>query len=87
MYAYFYSLHVSGSHLLIIRRIIVSMRHLVFVTLCRWPSGMQVYQTAIYTECVKLVIYNDRTKMRGQQNKSPQVKSDLYWNTVYALNC
>jgi len=22
--------------------LIVSMRHLVYVTLCRWPSGMQV---------------------------------------------
>ena len=41
MYAYLYSLHVSGSHVPIIRRIIVSMRHLVYVTLCRWPSGMQ----------------------------------------------
>jgi len=35
MYVYFYSLHVSGSH--------VST-----VTLCRWPSG--IYQTVIYTE-------------------------------------
>ena len=40
MYIYFYSLHVSGSHMPIIRRIIVSTRHL-YVTLCRWPSGMQ----------------------------------------------
>ena len=32
MYNYFYSLHVSGSHVPIIRRIIVSMRHLVYVT-------------------------------------------------------
>ena len=35
MYVYFYSLHVSGSHVPIIRRIIVSMRHLVYVTVCR----------------------------------------------------
>jgi len=35
----------------------VSMRHLVYVTLCRWPSGMQIgisfqpaYRTFIYTE-------------------------------------
>jgi hypothetical protein len=35
MYVYLYSLHVSGSHLPIIRRIIVSMRHLGYVTLCR----------------------------------------------------
>jgi len=35
MYVYLYSLHVSGSHVPIIRRIIVSMRYLVYVTLCR----------------------------------------------------
>ena len=35
MYVYFYSLHVSTSHVAIIRRIIVSMRHLVYVTLRR----------------------------------------------------
>jgi len=34
MYVCFYSLHVSGSHVPITRRIIVSMRHLVYVTLC-----------------------------------------------------
>jgi len=32
MYVYFYSLHVSGSHVPVIRRIIVSMQHLVYVT-------------------------------------------------------
>jgi len=32
MYVYFYSVHVSGSHVHIIRRIIVSMRPLVYVT-------------------------------------------------------
>ena len=42
MYVYFHSLHVSGSHVPIIRSIIISVRHLVYVTLCRWPSGMQV---------------------------------------------
>jgi len=40
MYVYFYYLHVSGSYVSIIRRITVSMRHLVYVTLCIWPSGM-----------------------------------------------
>ena len=39
LYVNFYSLHVSGSHVPIIRRIIVSMRHLVYVTLCRCESG------------------------------------------------
>ena len=34
-YVYLYSLRVSGSHVPIMRRIIVSMRHLVYVTLCR----------------------------------------------------
>jgi len=41
-YVYFCSLHVLGSHVPIIRRIVVSTRHLVYATLCRWPSGMQV---------------------------------------------
>ena len=40
VYIYFCSLHVSGSHVPIIRRIIVSMRHLVYSTLRRWPSGI-----------------------------------------------
>ena len=37
-------------------KLIVSMRHLVYVTLCRWPSGMQVrtelmsFQTVFYKE-------------------------------------
>ena len=35
VYVYFCSLHVSDSHVLIIRRIIVLIRHLVYVTLCR----------------------------------------------------
>jgi len=39
--------------------LIVSIRHLVYVTLCRWPSGMQVwvelppkpvYQTVTYIQ-------------------------------------
>ena len=33
LYVYFYYLHVSGSHVPIIRRIIVSVRQLVYVTL------------------------------------------------------
>ena len=43
MYAYFYPLHVSGSHVPIIRRIVASMRHLVYVV-CRLhtrPSSTQ----------------------------------------------
>jgi len=35
LHVYFYYLHVSGSHVPIVIRIIVSMRHLVYVTLCR----------------------------------------------------
>jgi len=46
-YVYFYSLHVSGSHVPIVRRIIVSVRHLVYVTLCVWYAGVYApaYQT------------------------------------------
>ena len=33
IYIYFYSLHVSGNHVPIISRNIVSMQHLVYVTL------------------------------------------------------
>ena len=35
IYVYFYSLHVSDSYVFIFSRIIVSIRHLVYVTLCR----------------------------------------------------
>jgi len=35
MCVYFYSLHLSGSHVPIIRRIIVRVRHLIYVTPCR----------------------------------------------------
>ena len=48
MYIYFYSLHVSDSRVPIIRRIIVSIRHLFYVTLCRGPSGMQEHMLLIY---------------------------------------
>ena len=50
LYVYFYSLHVSGSHVPIVRRIIASMRHLVYVTV--WYAGAyaSAYQTVIYTE-------------------------------------
>jgi len=51
MVVYLYSLHVSGSHVPIIRRIIVSMRHLVYVSLFRRPSGMQEH---IFYVCLSL---------------------------------
>jgi len=103
MYVYFYSLHVSGSHVPIIRRInciktasgichsvqmtvwcagldeaafscmfisilymfraamcpssgelIVSKRHLVYVTLCRWPFGVQVWMRLLFHVCLFL---------------------------------
>jgi len=47
MYVYFYSLHVSGSHVSIVRRIIVSIRHLLYVALCRSSSGMQEHIRSI----------------------------------------
>jgi len=67
MYVYFCSLHVSGSHVPIIRRIVVSIRHLVYATLCRWPPGMQVRLrieiNILEKLCVKLVIHKDRLSM------------------------
>jgi len=51
MYVYFYSLHGSGSHVPIIRRIIVSMLHLVYVTLSRWPFGMQEHMLLHTRRC------------------------------------
>jgi len=43
IHVYFYSLHVSGSHVPIIRKIIVSMRRTVYV----WYAGASApaYQT------------------------------------------
>jgi len=45
MYVYFYYLHVLGSHVPVIRRIIISMWHLVYVTPGRWQSGMHTRQS------------------------------------------
>jgi hypothetical protein len=42
MYVYFNSLHVSGSQMLIIRRSNCINTNLVYVTLYRWPFGVQV---------------------------------------------
>jgi len=47
MYVYLYSLHVSGSHVPIIRRIIVSMRHLVYVSLCYFPHRPKLLRTEV----------------------------------------
>jgi len=56
MYVYFYSLHVSGSHVPIIRRI-VSVRHLVYVTVFRWPFGVQVWMRVSSKPAHQTVIY------------------------------
>jgi len=53
MFVYFYYLHVSGSRVPIIRRINVSMRHLVYVNVLMtvWYAGAYApaYQTVINT--------------------------------------
>jgi len=46
MYVYFYSLHVLGSHVPIIRRITVSMRHLVYVTTSRSSTQSDINQVS-----------------------------------------
>jgi len=61
MNVYFYSLHPSGSHVPIIMRIIVLMRHLVCVTLCRWPSGMQVNLRAAMCQSSGELLYQRDT--------------------------
>ena len=68
-YVYFYSLHFSGSQVPIIRRIIVSMRNLVYVTMCRWPSGMKEHMllhTRLYARsyAIQTVIYTEWHKPR-----------------------
>ena len=73
MYVYFYSLRVSGSHVPIIRRIIASMRHLVYVTPCRWPSGKQVnlLKAGCRLTCLKqvnLLTRRPSTRAHGQPN-------------------
>jgi len=49
IYVYFYSLHVSGSMCPSSGEIIVSIRHLVYVTLYRLPFGVQVWMSLIQT--------------------------------------
>jgi len=49
VYAYFYSLHVSDSYVSIIRRINCIHTTSGNVTLCRWPSGMQVWKILFQT--------------------------------------
>ena len=57
--------------------LIVSIWHLVYVILCRWPFGVQVWmrlmsriEINIHGKdfCVKLVIYKDYTEMHEQEN-------------------
>jgi len=60
------------------------IRHLVYVTLCKWRSNEHTRPPPTYREleyiytkkelCVKLVIYKNRTEMHGQQN----IKSGLW---------
>ena len=47
MYVYFCSLHVSGSHVPIIRRI-NCIKNLVYVTVYRWPFGVQVWMSVYF---------------------------------------
>jgi len=48
--------------------LVVSVRHLVYVTLCRWPSGMQVGTTCIPDGHLHRVTY---TRCRIDTNNSP----------------
>jgi hypothetical protein len=49
MYVYFYSLHVSGSHVPIIRRINCINISGICHSVLRWPFGLQVWMRLIQT--------------------------------------
>ena len=88
MYVYFYSLCVSGSHVPIIRRIIVSMRHLVYVTMCRWPSGMQEHmllhtrRSSKYTwNILRQVGYLQGSYQDGRSTKN-KIRANTFKNRI-----
>ena len=55
---HFYSLHVSGSHVPIIRRIVASIRHLVYVSLCRWAPGKQEHMLLHTSHLHRLFLFS-----------------------------
>jgi hypothetical protein len=72
VYVYLNSLHVSSTPVLIIRRIVL-IRHLVYVTVCRWPSGVQVWtdghvHRVTYTRCRINTIDSPDDGHRGARN-------------------
>ena len=75
MYVYFFSLHVSSSHVPITRRIIVSMRHMVCVTLCRLRSGMQKH----------MLLHTRRSSTQSDINHVPYWYSNLYKHFLLIL--
>ena len=68
MYVYFCSLYISGNQVLIIRRINVSMRHLVYVTMCKWPSRMQEHML-LHTR--RSSTHSDINQVSNWYNNSP----------------
>jgi hypothetical protein len=79
MYVYFYSLHVSGSHVPIIRRI-VSIRHLVYATLYRWLFGVHTctpnghlysmtYTNVVLIQLILLMMAHGHPKHVENRNK------------------
>jgi len=89
MYVYFYSLHFSGSHVSIIRRNTVSMQHLVYVTLCRWLSGLQVNlhtrRSSTFLVCRLICIVDghlqsDINQILHWNNNSPDDGNMAAWN-------
>ena len=65
MNVYFYYVHVSGSHVPIIRRI-VSTRHLVYVNLYIWPFSVQVWMRVTYTRCIDTINSSDDGHMAAR---------------------
>ena len=86
VYIYFCSLHVSGSHVPIIRRIIVSMRHLVYIALCRWPSGMQEHMLQLDAQ---FFVYIYFCSLHVSGSHVPIIRRIIVsmWHLVYVTQC
>jgi len=70
MYVYFNSLHGSGSHVPTIRRIIVSIRHLVYITLKKKLKSL------------KLNIKFRNAQEANQTHRHKDIKTKLYKNNA-----
>ena len=78
------SLYVSGSHVPIIRRIIVPIRHLVYVTLCRWPSGTHTIRSSTQSDINQMSYWYNNSPDDGHTvaPKHVENRNKHTWKTV-----